>query len=65
MQCPKGFVCYESGFQTLCKVKHIGLGLHVQCLETDPPMCKFIRTLGSSVLCGCPVRVYIARKLGK
>ena len=65
MKCPKGFVCYESGFQSLCKVKYIGLGFHVQCLETDPPGCKFMRPFGSSLLCACPVRVYIAKKLKK
>ena len=65
MECPKDFICYKSGFQTLCKAKHIGLGLHVQCLETNPPECKFKAPFGSSFFCRCPLRVYIAKKLGK
>jgi hypothetical protein len=65
MQCPKDFVCYKSGFETLCRAKEIGVELFLQCLEETPQKCKFSVFLGRSYLCQCPLRFYIFKKLKK
>jgi hypothetical protein len=61
--CHKGFKCYKSGFELLCKAKDVGLESHLQCLEERPFECKFACPFGRSYFCTCPLRVYIAKKL--
>ncbi|MFC1974681.1 hypothetical protein ACFLVA_01550, partial [Chloroflexota bacterium] len=65
VQCEKDFQCYKSWFENLCKAEDIGLGLIVQCLEKEAQDCKFSIPFGSSYLCECHLRCYIAAKLGK
>ena len=65
IQCPKNFTCYESGLETLCRARDIGVERFLECMEEDPKKCSFSVPLGVASLCQCPLRVYICRKLGK
>jgi len=65
VQCPKHFICYESGLDTLCRARDIGLERFLECMEEDPKKCSFSVPLGVASLCQCPHRVYICKKLGK
>ena len=65
VQCPKGFICYESELETLCRARDIGIELFLECLEENPPKCPFSVRIASTNLCQCPLRVYIAKKLKK
>lgn len=63
-ECPKDFVCYNSGFNSLCNAKDIGIESFVECLEKKKG-CKFSFRFALIYLCKCPIRVYIAKKLKK
>jgi hypothetical protein len=65
MQCPRDFRCAESGFECLCSAKDFGLESYLECLERDPWSCKFALSFGGAYLCRCPLRVYLAKELGK
>jgi hypothetical protein len=65
MECPKGFICDESGFQHLCKARDRGLEEFVDCLADDRAGCGFALSFGHGHLCQCPLRIYVARKLRK
>jgi len=65
MQCPKGFVCYESGFKMLCKAKEHGLKSFLKCLEDSDTYCHFSISFGGERFCRCPLRVYISREIKK
>jgi hypothetical protein len=66
MQCSKDFQCYESGFETLCKAKDVGMESYIRCLEEHPLECKLsVGFFGDRYYCKCPLRVYIAKKIGK
>lgn len=61
MECPKNFICYESGFENLSKIKIIADGERIECLGENPLRCKFALCYGSLTLCQCPLRNYIAK----
>jgi hypothetical protein len=63
-KCPKGFKCYKSGFDNLCKAKDTGDGVFIECLEENPQDCPFSLRL-SSYFCKCPLRIYIIQNLKK
>jgi hypothetical protein len=63
IRCPKSFVCYESGLETLCKAEDVGLESFLICLDLDPRKCKFSRSWRMGYLCECPLRIYLAKKL--
>ena len=63
MDCPKGFICCESGFVDMCKAKDLGLEDYVDCLADAPGGCRFSLPFGAGHLCQCPLRVYVAKKL--
>jgi hypothetical protein len=68
MQCPKGFKCAEGGFENLCKAKHFGEELFLQCLEETSPPCPFagVYAYGFQMhFCRCPLRMYLAKNLKK
>jgi hypothetical protein len=65
LKCPKDFKCYKSGFEVLCKAKDIGIESFLECLEETPFACKFAVPFGGLYYCQCPLRVYVAKKLGK
>ena len=64
IQCPKGFRCYEPGFEHLGEVKDIGLESFLECLEEEPRICPFCVPFASQHLCQCRLRIYVARRLG-
>ncbi len=68
IQCSKGFKCAESGFDTvqLCKAEtFFGVVDYLGCLDANPKACSFALSFGNGFLCQCPLRVYLAKKLGK
>ncbi len=67
MECVKDFECYKSGFERLCKVRNGGLKGHVWCMEERNVSlnCRFSLWFGDGMLCKCPLRVYIAKRLKK
>lgn len=65
MKCPKGFKCVDSGFEFLCKAKDHGMSSYLDCLENEPSKCTFALSFGYGHLCQCPLRAYIAKRLGK
>ncbi|HBL17605.1 MAG: hypothetical protein A2X36_08615 [Elusimicrobia bacterium GWA2_69_24] len=65
MQCPKDFRCSEDGFEKLCKAGDCGLDKLLECLEVKPGDCSFALQFGYGHFCTCPLRVYLAKELGK
>ena len=65
MQCPKNFKCADSGFESLCRARDFGLDKFLECLEESPSDCPFALPFGSTHFCQCPLRVYLAKALGK
>ena len=65
MTCPKGFKCYKSGLEELCKVADVGTEGFVKCLEEHPEQCWFSARSGQSYVCQCPLRIYVAKNLNK
>jgi hypothetical protein len=60
-QCLKAFRCIECGFEDLCKAKDIGIDDHLVCIEENEPQCNFAFPFGGSLICSCPVRVYVEK----
>jgi len=65
MKCSRDFKCYKSGFEDLGKARDIGVKGYVECLEDNPEACVFSVPFGYAFLCKCPLRVYIAKELGR
>ena len=65
LECPKDFMCYKSGFSSLCKAKDIGMETFLDCLNEKSYDCKFSIYTGKYYICKCPLRIYVAKKLGK
>jgi len=65
IKCSKNFQCYTSGFENLAKVRKIGTYDLLECLSKKAGNCEFSFPFGSGYFCKCPVRAYIAEKLGK
>ncbi len=65
IKCPNDFQCYKSGLEVLCKAKDINLESYLECLENNPQKCIFAIPFGRSFYCSCPIRVYVAKRLGK
>jgi len=65
MRCAKDFKCAKSGFSNLCRALDVGLEHQLLCLEDNPSDCMFCSSSRGGYLCDCPLRVYIAKKLGR
>ena len=68
MECAKGFMCAESGFERLCKARDFGNESYLECLEKTYPPCPFALVYHydhETRFCRCPLRVYLAQNLGK
>lgn len=65
MECTKDFECYRSGFKRLCRARNGGLQEHVWCMEEAGVSlgCRYSLSFGAGMLCKCPLRVYLAKKL--
>jgi len=72
MKCRKDFECCNNGFQQFCKVNLVAGGRLVECApsnyedsEAKQPDCQFALPFGySTFFCTCPLRTYVAKKLG-
>ena len=60
--CSKGFECYTSGFESLCRVMSFAGGQMIECVDDPAPQCEFRSAFGWGHVCQCPVRKYIAKK---
>lgn len=65
MQCPDNFSCYRRGFKNMCRAKDFGIERILECLEEDPGDCSFSYPYGHLFFCKCPMRNFVASKLGK
>ena len=59
--CRKKFECYESSFENLCKVKHIGAFDEIECDSKDAQHCGLSFDAVSHQYCKCPLRRYVAQ----
>ena len=62
--CERGLSCIESGFTDMHRARYIGSDLYAICLDGVKD-CKFAVYADYTYLCKCPVRVHIAKTLGK
>jgi hypothetical protein len=58
--CSKGFECYTSGFESLCRVMSFAGGQMLECMENTHPPCEFRAAFGWGHICKCPLRKYVA-----
>ena len=65
VECPKGFICYKSGFTRLGKVAGIKKDGFLECLEENCQDCQFSLPFGTPAACLCPVRIYIATEFSR
>jgi len=65
LSCPKNFKCAVSGFENLCKAKDIGNDTCLLCQDKASYWCKFSLKVEDEYFCSCPLRVYLAKHLGK
>jgi hypothetical protein len=63
MQCPRDFECYKTGFEKLSKVRIVGSGMLVECLEEKAKDCGLKFSFGFGYFCKCPLRKYVAKNL--
>ena len=67
LSCPKGFKCYQSGYERLCQARRSDDGTvsYLECLEGTSQDCIFSKyvSMGDFYVCSCPLRIYIANEL--
>jgi hypothetical protein len=68
-KCPFDFRCYKSGFKDLCGAV-LGPILDsgnpvVECVDEKAKKCRYSSPFGSTFVCACPMRCYIARHFHK
>ena len=60
MHCPKGFPCYDSGFEDLPPVKVLSSIDAVACCAAKESLCRTSSKFDSNtMICECPVRRYV------
>jgi len=65
LSCPKNFKCAASSFDNLCKAKDIGIDTHLLCQDSSSFWCRFSLKFDQEYFCSCPLRIYLAKQLGK
>jgi len=65
MTCSKGFECFKSGFEKLCRVRIIGDGKVIECSPENRQSCEYRFGFMDKTFCKCRLRYYIARNLNK
>lgn len=66
MECARGFACVKAGFEGICEVRDIGMAHNLLCLDKQACQeCGFGFSSGLAHLCRCPLRVHVAKSLGK
>lgn len=63
--CPLDFKCYKSGFKDLCGAILDPDGKVVECVDENSKKCRYSSPFGSTFLCACPMRHYIASHFHK
>ena len=61
MDCPRDFECYKSDFESMGEVGIVGDAVMLECIERRGRECEFGSHRGLGVICGCPLRNYIAK----
>ena len=64
-KCPFDFKCCKKGFEDLSSVIVDLEGNIVECLDENAKKCHHSLPFGSSFLCACPLRRYIAKHFRK
>ena len=65
LKCPKDFKCYKSTYNELCAAEFQYRTNVLNCLEEKPDGCIFSLSYRDTYYCQCPLRNYIAEKVGK
>ena len=68
IRCTKNFRCAESGFEDLCKARDFADYPTLHCLDDSPTPCPFAAVYSGGFemrVCRCPLRIYLAKNLGK
>ena len=68
-ECPFDFKCYKSGFEDLCgaalgPILDTGRPI-VECIDENAKQCHFSSPFGSTFICACTMRCYIAKHFHK
>jgi hypothetical protein len=65
MTCSKGFDCFKSGFENLCKAKIVGDGKTIECSPENKRPCEYRFGFVDKSFCKCRLRYYVARNFNK
>jgi hypothetical protein len=65
MTCSKGFECFKSGFENLCRANIVGNGQIIECSPENRQSCEYRFGFMDKTFCKCRLRYYIARNLNK
>jgi hypothetical protein len=65
LQCLKGFACYKSPSENICKTRDIGMEQYLECLDANAEGCEFSLPFGDGYFCTCPVQLYITKNLSR
>ena len=64
LNCSKGFTCFISGQEDLCRAEDIGLDSYLVCLNIiRENVHSLLQRMETCHFCQCPLRVYIAKKM--
>jgi hypothetical protein len=63
--CPFDYKCYKNGFEDLSGVLVDLGGNIIECLDDNANRCNHSLPFGSSFLCACSLRQYIAKHFHK
>ena len=67
-ECPLDFKCYKSGFNDLCGAVFgpmLDSEQSVVCKDENRKTCHYSLPFGSTTICTCPLRCYIASHFHK
>jgi hypothetical protein len=65
MTCSKGFECFKSGFENLCRANIVGNSQIIECAPENRQSCEYRFGFMDKSFCKCRLRYYIARNLNK
>jgi len=65
MTCSKGFDCFKSGFENLCKAKIAGDGKTIECSPENKRPCEHRLGFVDKYFCKCRLRYYVAKNFNK
>jgi len=65
MTCSKGFECFKSGFENLCKAKVGASGRTIECSPENKRPCEYRFSFADKCFCKCRLRYYVATNFNK